>query len=41
MQSPYKWKYIINGKSTEGDIMEVVLKVGHLESSIIITTYLV
>lgn len=36
-----EWKYIICGESTEGDIMEVVIKVGHLESSIIITTYLV
>ncbi|MGI8670762.1 MAG: DUF4258 domain-containing protein, partial [Aridibacter sp.] len=36
-----EWKYIICGESTEDDIMEVVIKVGHLESSIIITTYLV
>jgi ribosomal protein L21E len=36
----HKWKYIINGKSIEGEAMEVVLKIGHKENSVIITTYL-
>ena len=36
-----EWKYIIAGESIEGEAMEVVLKIGHKGSSVIITTYLI
>ncbi len=35
-----EWKYIIYGESVEGEFMEVVIKVGHLDKAVIITTYL-
>ncbi|CAN5717239.1 hypothetical protein BH20ACI4_BH20ACI4_32740 [soil metagenome] len=34
------WKYIVHSKSVEGESMDVVLKAGHRDKSVIITTYL-
>ncbi len=36
-----EWKYIMNGESTDGKIIEVVLKSGHSSNVVVITTYLV
>lgn len=35
-----EWKYVISGESSNGELMDVVLKIGHQEKSVIITTYL-
>lgn len=35
-----EWKYIISGKSADGEFMDVVLKIGYQDKSVIITTYL-
>lgn len=35
-----EWKYIISGKSSDGELMDVVLKIGYQDKSVIITTYL-
>ncbi len=36
-----EWKYVISGKSTEGELMEIVLKPGHSGNAVVITTYLI
>ena len=36
-----EWKYVVSGESIDGELMEVVLKVGHRDNSVIITTYLI
>lgn len=35
-----EWKYIINGESTQGEALEVVLKESYENNSVILTTYL-
>jgi len=34
-----EWKYVISGKSTDGELMEIVLKSGHNGNAVVITTY--
>ena len=36
-----EWKYVLSGESNDGGLMEVVLKIGHRDNSVIITTYLI
>jgi len=37
----HEWKYVVNGESADGEIIEVVLKSGHSSNAVVITTYLV
>jgi hypothetical protein len=36
-----EWKYLLNGESADGEIIEVVLKSGHSGNAVVITSYLV